>query len=582
MPSGLTQRIRHLGIKPKFVVTFISASLISMFIGSLVIKASIQEFQLGEHFKLAQSIANQEKQLLLSAILPEVAISKAIASDRSLQKWADDEFNPALKAGAMTEFNAYGKLFSSGQFFYIVDKTKNYYTNHSQDQFFPTKVLYQLDLSKPNFNWYTDAKQSGSEYLINLDNDEYTGEVSVWVNAPIRNGKNIVGLAGTGFPITEFLEIFSSVDSDKSINMVVDASGGILIRAGEFFLDRYSLNEGGLKSRSQLETIIDDKEQYKKLQELLASLKKNPSQSVSLTLGLEGKSWSVGISYLPELDWYNFSLINVNRLVNNQALETSFSIFLISTFTLIVLGLILVDKTILSKIRILHRKVDESYQHGDQRPLVLEGDELAQLEAAFETMSHTLHVNMEDLESKVAKRTQLLKEKNIQLIELALTDPLTGLLNRRGLIDRFGVEIERSRRENSLIGVVMVDIDDFKKVNDQYGHDVGDAVIRSCSTIIAETCRTTDVAARWGGEEFLVVIPDVNIDALKSILMRILREIREFRLSLDQGEVSYTVSMGAAIMNPAETDMNEMIGAADSALYSVKKEGKNNFYISGC
>ncbi|MBV1920481.1 MAG: diguanylate cyclase, partial [Pseudomonadales bacterium] len=319
-----------------------------------------------------------------------------------------------------------------------------------------------------------------------------------------------------------------------------------------------------------------------KLQLLLATLKKNPSQAVSLSLGLEGKIWSVGISYLPELDWYNFSLINAGSLVNNQSLETSFSIFLISTFTLIVLGLILVDKTVLSKVRVLHRKVDESYQHDDQRPLVLEGDELVQLEAAFETMTHTLHVNMVDLESKVSKRTRLLKEKNAQLIELALTDPLTGLLNRRGLVERFGVEIERSRRENSLIGVVMVDIDDFKKVNDQHGHDVGDAVIRSCSAIIAETCRTTDVAARWGGEEFLVIIPDVNIDALKSILMRMLREIREFRLSSEQGNVSYTVSMGAVIMNPAETDMNEMIGAADSALYSVKKKGKNNFYISGC
>jgi len=582
MPSGLTQRFRHLGIKPKFVVTFISASLISMLVGSLVIKTSIEAFQLGEHFKLAQTIAIQEKQLLLSAILPDVAISKAIASDRSLQKWAEDEFNPTLKAGAMTEFNAYGKLFSSGQFFYIVDKTKNYYTNHSQGQFFPAKVLYQLDLSKPNFNWYADAIQTGNEYLINLDNDEYTGEVSVWVNAPIRNGKNIVGLAGTGFPITDFLEIFRSVDSGNSINMVVDASGGILIRAGEFYLDRYSLNEGGLKSRSQLEAIVDDKEQYKKLQKLLATLKENPSQAVSLSLGLEGRLWSVGISYLPELGWYNFSLLNVDSLVNNQSLETSFTIFLISTFTLIVLGLILVDKTILSKIRILHRKVDESYQHDDQRPLIMAGDELAQLEAAFETMSYTLHVNMVDLESKVSERTQLLKEKNIQLIELALTDPLTGLLNRRGLVERFGVEIERSRRENSLIGVVMVDIDDFKNVNDYYGHDVGDAVIRSCSAIIAETCRTTDVAARWGGEEFLVIISGVDIDVLKSILMRMLSEIRGFRLSTDKGELRYTVSMGAVIMNPAETDMDEMIGAADSALYFVKNEGKNNFYISGC
>ncbi len=580
MPSGLTQRFRHLGIKPKFVVTFISASLISMLIGSLVIKTSIEAFQLGENFKLAQTIANQEKQLLLSAILPDVAISKAIASDRSLQKWAEDEFNPTLKAGAMTEFKAYGTLFSSRHFFYIVDKTKNYYTNHSQDQFFPTKVLYQLDLSKPNFNWYTDATQTDNEYLINLDNDEYTGEVSVWVNAPIRNGKNIVGLAGTGFPITDFLEIFRSVDSDNSTNMVVDASGGILIRAGEFFLDRYSLNEGGLKSRSQLEAIVDDKEQYKKLQKLLATLKVNPSQTVSLSLGLEGRLWSVGISYLPELGWYNFSLLNVDSLVNNQALETSFSIFLISTFTLIVLGLILVDKTILSKIRVLHRKVDESYQHDNRRPLVMAGDELAQLEAAFETMSHTLHVNMIDLESKVSERTQLLKEKNMQLIELSLTDPLTGLLNRRGLVERFGVEIERSRRENSLIGVVMVDIDDFKNVNDRYGHDVGDVVIRSCSAIIAETCRTTDVAARWGGEEFLVVIPDVDIDVLKSILMRMFRGIREFRLSTERGELRYTVSMGAVIMNSVETDMDEMIRAADSALYVAKNEGKNNFHIS--
>lgn len=582
MPFGFTQRFRHLGIKPKFVVTFISASLISTLIGSLVIKNAIEVFQTDAHLKLAKTISSQEKQRLLSIILPDVALSQAIANDKTLQAWAEDEFNPELRKLAMVEFKGYGEVFSSGQFFYILDESKNYYTNYSQGVFFPTKILYQLDLSKANFNWYTEATQTKSKYLINLDNDEYTDEVFVWVNTPVRNNNRVLGLAGTGFPVTDFLGKYALDDAKKSVNMVVDDKGSILIRNGEFFLDRFSVNKKHLKSRKKLESTIGDKNQYQRLLQIFDDLKIDHSQSAAIALEFDGGYWLAGISYLPELGWYNFSLLNIESLVNNEALETSFTIFLISTFTLIVLGLFLVDKTILSRVRVLHQKVDRSYQHKGQKILVLEGDELTQLGCAFDNMSNTLHASMTELESKVSERTQLLKEKNLQLAELALTDPLTGLLNRRGMVDRFTIEIERGKRENSSVGVAMIDIDDFKKVNDRYGHDVGDVVIRSCGETIADSCRATDVAARWGGEEFLIVVPNATAAILESILVRLLGEVRKCRINTKQGELKYTVSVGVSIMNPITTDMVKMVSVADDALYYVKKAGKDNFHLAEC
>lgn len=167
-----------------------------------------------------------------------------------------------------------------------------------------------------------------------------------------------------------------------------------------------------------------------------------------------------------------------------------------------------------------------------------------------------------------------------ELARLALHDPLTGLANRRLLTERLTFALAALNRNSGPVAVIYVDFDHFKEVNDTYGHEAGDALIVEAARRLAETVRTVDTAGRFGGDEFVIVCPDLtDRDAAKGVADRI--QVA-FTKPIDVGpaEVCLSLSGGIAITEDADSDPARLLSAADEALYKAKQAGRNRFELA--
>lgn len=160
----------------------------------------------------------------------------------------------------------------------------------------------------------------------------------------------------------------------------------------------------------------------------------------------------------------------------------------------------------------------------------------------------------------------------------ALLDGLTGLANRRSVDDTLRTEVARARRFDDKVCLVIADLDDFKNVNDTYGHPAGDDALRMFAATLADTVREIDVAARWGGEEFALVLPGTDAEGGARLAERVRVALAARALNVDGREVRLTASFGVAALPPA-TDAEELISAADAALYEAKRTGKNRVIV---
>ncbi|MDD3375753.1 MAG: GGDEF domain-containing protein [Candidatus Omnitrophica bacterium] len=157
----------------------------------------------------------------------------------------------------------------------------------------------------------------------------------------------------------------------------------------------------------------------------------------------------------------------------------------------------------------------------------------------------------------------------------AITDSLTGVHTRRYLMERFEEEIQRALIRKRNLSFLMIDVDYFKAVNDQHGHLVGDQVLRSVSLLIQENVREIDLAGRYGGEEFCVVLPDTDTDGSFFVAERIRKAIEENEIQAYDAKVRVTVSLGVSCFPVDGESSAELIDKADGALYRSKKRGRN-------
>ena len=166
-----------------------------------------------------------------------------------------------------------------------------------------------------------------------------------------------------------------------------------------------------------------------------------------------------------------------------------------------------------------------------------------------------------------------------QMTEMALTDPLTGLFNRRQMNQRLSEEVARFRRQGADFAVIIADIDHFKEVNDRHGHDMGDKVLARVALLFAEGLRSGDAIARWGGEEFLALLPGAHLRAAEEVAER-LRSTAAARLGDIEGlSGPLTVTCGVATFAPSAS-LEACLKAADEALYRGKAEGRNRVIIA--
>ncbi len=166
-----------------------------------------------------------------------------------------------------------------------------------------------------------------------------------------------------------------------------------------------------------------------------------------------------------------------------------------------------------------------------------------------------------------------------QVQRQAVTDELTGLANRRSFLARLEAEIVRSRRSGSPLGIVLSDLDDFKRVNDTYGHAAGDLALRSFAAIVRSNSRDVDLPVRLGGEEFAVLLPDTDLDGAAQLAERIRESLESASIDYEDAHISLTASFGVSCF-PATANAEDLLTDADRRLYDAKRRGKNTVVSS--
>jgi len=174
-----------------------------------------------------------------------------------------------------------------------------------------------------------------------------------------------------------------------------------------------------------------------------------------------------------------------------------------------------------------------------------------------------------------------LKRTNELLLELSNTDHLTGLFNRRFLIEALDKELQRARRKDGMLSLIMIDLDHFKRINDSYGHMQGDVVLQKVALQLQKELRNYDVAARYGGEEFVAILPDTGLKEAYMVADRIRLSIQGMHLAGPMAVERITASLGVAVYpSPHYEDIDGLLRSADEALYQAKERGRNQVVIS--
>ncbi|MDP2170788.1 MAG: diguanylate cyclase [Rhodocyclaceae bacterium] len=204
---------------------------------------------------------------------------------------------------------------------------------------------------------------------------------------------------------------------------------------------------------------------------------------------------------------------------------------------------------------------------------------LAPLEAGINSMAEKIAAAQRDLQQKIDAATNDLRQQKEAAEALARIDVLTGLANRRAFDEAAQHEIQRAVRYGTPLSLVMVDLDFFKTINDRFGHHVGDQVLVDFARILAASVRGIDLAGRWGGEEFIILMPGAELDEAVQAAERMRLKVAAAPTKVDGVTCGYTASFGVAAFSAREPTLDALLGKADRALYRAKDMGRNRVEV---
>lgn len=216
--------------------------------------------------------------------------------------------------------------------------------------------------------------------------------------------------------------------------------------------------------------------------------------------------------------------------------------------------------------------VDQIHESNETQPLV---NALNNILNTLSRRNKELLSLKKNLEQKVEERTTELMEANRHLEYLSTTDQLTELKNRRYAMDALNMLWHSTCKFTDSIAVLMIDLDHFKEVNDNYGHDCGDIVLKTVAVTLKDSVRNDDIVCRLGGDEFLIICPHTFLQGAIKVANNILKEIKKLNVSIDGGFWSGSASIGVASSDPKMQGVEDLIKRADDQVYKAKEAGKN-------
>lgn len=396
--------------------------------------------------------------------------------------------------------------------------------------------------------WFKNAKNSKEAIKTEPYTFSHIDSIGITYAKSIKNGKEVVAI---DLLIADYLNSFKNhVDINKTELYLFNSDKLILssLSKNSNSFNDFILNITDLKKYETTQIVEKDNKKF-----LIRIIKiDNNKQDNYLALIAEYKN--ILKPYNQEILWLLFVFIFTGLI----------------TIPLILYFSRVISKPIYSLVR-QSKKIEK--QDFNISKIDTSIHEISLLSSAFSNMSKSIYDYQTSLEEKILQRTKELYEKNEELERLSITDKLTGLYNRAKLDSVLNKEFEKATRYNDIFSVIIMDIDFFKSVNDNFGHQIGDDVLKESTKILSSCIRTSDTLGRWGGEEFLIICPNSKQEDAIKLANRINIAIKQHTFSTYPKKV--TMSLGVASYCSIFKKAEDIVASADIALYKAKQTGRD-------
>lgn len=512
-----------------------------------------------------------DRQRGLGALNREVALAETLSRSPVIMDWARAESVAPLRNRGLAELEHYRQAFVDGSYFFVVDASGNYYFNDRDGSYTGDQLRYRLSPSNPRDGWYYATSAMGPGCQLNVDNDDELRVTKVWINCVVQQGEDVLGVVGTGIDLSTFIRNVVESDQTGVESLFVDEGGAIQATRDASRIEFHSITRQE-EDRRTIFHMLDRAADRAELADMM-TVARSENRPVSATfMRVEGRKRLVGVGYLDQLGWYNVTVMDVDAIIDRRLFLPVGALLLTMMASVAFFAVWLFKRSVLDRLAQAQASLS-SVEAGDfSRRLDGFGrDEIGRMAATINRMSSAVKLNRDELEFAVRERTQRLES-------IAYLDSMCGILNRRGAVDAFA-QAERAGGADQTTGFVLVDIDNFKEFNDTHGHRAGDAVVIAVAERLLALTSEGEFCGRWGGDEFVVILPDCEDYRLQASLRRLHAGLVDEPVALPDGShLAITVSMGAGL-SPRGEGLDEAAHRADLALYRAKRSGRNRWAI---
>jgi diguanylate cyclase (GGDEF)-like protein len=521
-----------------------------------------------------------EKQILfdryrgMETLSRESSLAATLARSPIIADWAKDENDPAKRARGIAELEHYREAFADKSYFFVVDASGNYYFNDRDNAYKGKELSYTLDPGNPRDGWYYKTIAASHDCQLNVDHDDTIRVTKVWINCPVVERGKVLGIIGTGIDLTNFIREVVDIPQTGVVSVFVDHSGAIQAHRDPKMVDFHSLTKDA-KAKKTIFALVERQTDRDAIASMMKAASNGANSVEAQFVRIGGRKVLAGVGYLNNLGWFNVSLMDVDKIIERSLFTPIAALLGVMLIAAALLVTLLFKRIVLDRLARLETAV-RGVEAGNYAIADVDRskDEIGHLSRTFASMAATVGDNAQVLEAIVRERTAKLER-------LAEIDPLTEVYNRRGFIRAVERERNRAGRHKSALGLLLVDLDLLKTVNDNLGHQAGDHVLAEVARRLRSALRSYDICARWGGDEFAVLVSECDAAALAGIADKIRTAIGGTPIGIKgEDEVTMTVSIGACLVRPDES-IDSIAAKADTALYAAKGAGRDTVVLHG-
>ncbi len=564
-----------MNLRPRFLLLTAVFLLVVALPSWWVVRSLVDDIIETWAVRYAEKQVLYDKSRTLQPILREVALSRQLAQSKAVVDWARNPDDARLLSAAIQEMERFRLNFANKNYFAAARQNGRYYYNNATNEFEGPQFRYVLDPGAAKDAWFFDLIRQGRDLHINVNPDVNLGITQLWMDVLIRDGDEILGMVGTGLELTRFIDDVVEEHTAGITSLFVDHAGAIQVHRNQQFIDFGSLSKRRAV-QSTVRLLFDRDTDHLRIARAMETLRSSEQKVVTEFVVLDGKRHLAGVTYLPEIDWYEITLLDLEVLVPLSQFAGVMSLFFSTLLGLSLLFLVAITYYVIQPLQRLQSAMGMGANVNGHVPISVDSTsgEMCGVFERFAEMTHRMAEKRMTLEQQLQSREQALER-------LKYTDPLTGLLNRQGMVRRLHECLEHSVQDSTSLGLLWVEVDHFKTLNALHGHTMGDAVLVEIARIIRQLLGDDAVAARWGGDEFLLAIPGWDQARLDGLGQRLRRDVAASDQLADRQGLLMTlnVSVGGHLKQEGE-GFDAMLERLSAALSLAKQRGGNVYCSS--